>query len=63
MPEMIRPEIQQGGEENWVVREVKVESSSQQFKPLEDDHIEQMIEELLHYGSIELCSVVPPQPT
>ncbi|XP_068329437.1 ethylene-responsive transcription factor ERF003-like [Pyrus communis] len=63
MPEMIRPEIQQGREENWVVREVKVESSSQQFKPLEDDHIEQMIEELLHYGSIELCSVVPPQPT
>ena len=23
---------------------------------LEDDHIEQMIQELLHYGSIELCS-------
>lgn len=34
----------------------------QQFKPLEDDHIEQMIEELLDYGSIELCcSVMPPQ--
>ncbi len=28
------------------------------FKPLEDDHIEQMIEELLDYGSIELCSSV-----
>ncbi|KAF3971477.1 hypothetical protein ACB098_01G101800 [Castanea mollissima] len=48
-------------EPNWVVKKVKVESSQQQFKPLEDDHIEQMIEELLHYGSVELCSVVPPQ--
>ncbi|KAK4858394.1 hypothetical protein QYF36_015699 [Acer negundo] len=27
----------------------------QQFQALEDDHIEQMIEELLDYGSIELC--------
>ncbi|XP_006288525.2 ethylene-responsive transcription factor ERF003 [Capsella rubella] len=33
----------------------------QNFSPLEDDHIEQMIEELLHYGSIELCSVLPTQ--
>uniref|UniRef100_A0A1J3D9Y3 AP2/ERF domain-containing protein n=1 Tax=Noccaea caerulescens TaxID=107243 RepID=A0A1J3D9Y3_NOCCA len=31
------------------------------FRPLEEDHIEQMIEELLHYGSIELCSVLPTQ--
>lgn len=31
--------------------------SAQQFKALEDDHIEQMIEELLDYGSIELSSV------
>ncbi|BFG17912.1 hypothetical protein CerSpe_041860 [Prunus speciosa] len=46
---------------NWVFSKVKVESSQQQFKPLEDDHIEQMIEELLHYGSIELCSAVAPQ--
>lgn len=30
----------------------------QQLKPLEEDHIEQMIEELLDYGSIELCSAV-----
>ncbi|KAD4384558.1 hypothetical protein R6Q59_011305 [Mikania micrantha] len=30
----------------------------QQFlAKLEDHHIEQMIEELLHYGSIELCSI------
>ncbi|KFK27787.1 hypothetical protein AALP_AA8G429500 [Arabis alpina] len=33
----------------------------QNFRPLEEDHIEQMIEELLHYGSIELCSVLPTQ--
>ncbi|XAR50492.1 hypothetical protein NMG60_11004834 [Bertholletia excelsa] len=30
----------------------------EQFRTLEDDHIEQMIEELLDYGSIELCSVL-----
>ncbi|KAA8541970.1 hypothetical protein F0562_023122 [Nyssa sinensis] len=42
---------------SWVGSEGKVESD-QQFKLLEDDHIEQMIEELLDYGSIELCSVV-----
>ncbi|GMJ11117.1 ethylene and salt inducible 3 [Hibiscus trionum] len=43
---------------NWVVKKAKVEST-QQFKALEEDHnhIEQMIEELLHYGSIELCNV------
>nr|KYP46756.1 Ethylene-responsive transcription factor ERF003 family [Cajanus cajan]KYP46757.1 Ethylene-responsive transcription factor ERF003 family [Cajanus cajan] len=29
-----------------------------QFKPLEEDHIEQMIEELLDYGSIELCPLI-----
>ncbi|XP_057958243.1 ethylene-responsive transcription factor ERF003-like [Malania oleifera] len=52
-PAQLQPEA------NWVV---KVESmNAQQFKPLEDDHIEQMIEELLHYGSIELCSVGQPQ--
>ncbi|XP_059641865.1 ethylene-responsive transcription factor ERF003-like [Cornus florida] len=46
-----------GSQWNWEGNEVKVEIG-QQFQPLEDDHIEQMIEELLHYGSIELCSVV-----
>jgi hypothetical protein len=46
---------------NWVLKKVKVETSQQQFKSLEDAQIEQMIEELLDYGSIELCSVVPPQ--
>ncbi|KAH0687355.1 hypothetical protein KY285_017916 [Solanum tuberosum] len=35
------------------------ESASQQYmKSLEDEHIEQMIEELLDYGSIEMCSVL-----
>ncbi|KAF5453273.1 hypothetical protein F2P56_028188 [Juglans regia] len=40
----------------------QVESSDhhQQFKTLEDDHIEQMIEELLYYGSIELRNIVVP---
>ncbi|KAF5726266.1 protein PPLZ02-like [Tripterygium wilfordii] len=39
---------------------VQVESP-QPFKLLEDDHIEQMIEELLDYGSIELCADFPAQ--
>ncbi|KAF5743348.1 Integrase-type DNA-binding superfamily protein [Tripterygium wilfordii] len=42
------------------VMPVQVEST-QQFKPLEEDHIDQMIEELLDDGSIELCSAAPPQ--
>ncbi|KAK7381534.1 hypothetical protein VNO80_00079 [Phaseolus coccineus] len=45
-------------EGNWVSVGGQVEVSHQQFQPvLEDDHIEQMIQELLDYGSIELCSV------
>ncbi|OIV96466.1 hypothetical protein TanjilG_07858 [Lupinus angustifolius] len=55
-----REQEEQETEGNWVYKKVKVESS-QQFKPLEEDHIEQMIQELLHYGSIELCSVFPSQ--
>ncbi|KAG2301288.1 hypothetical protein Bca52824_029939 [Brassica carinata] len=47
------------------VTEVKCEDGNanlkQNFRPLEEDHIEQMIEELLHYGSIEFCSVLPSQ--
>ncbi|KAH0658862.1 hypothetical protein AABB24_011034 [Solanum stoloniferum] len=45
-----------------VIRKVEdqvLEGIPQFVKPLEDDHIEQMIEELLDYGSIELCSNVP----
>ncbi|KAK4485807.1 hypothetical protein RD792_008454 [Penstemon davidsonii] len=37
---------------------VSCESSGQQFSCLEDDQIEQMIEELLDYSSVELCSVM-----
>ncbi|XWS17853.1 hypothetical protein CRYUN_Cryun33cG0104000 [Craigia yunnanensis] len=51
-----RPLPIQETEANWVVKKPQVEST-QQFKPLEEDHIEQMIEELLDYGSIELCNV------
>ncbi|MED6220883.1 hypothetical protein PIB30_049078 [Stylosanthes scabra] len=44
---------------NWVMmKKVKVENNDEDFiKPLEEDHIEQMIQELLHYGSVELCSL------
>lgn len=62
------PKQEQEEEPNWVfVNKVKVESTQDEesIESLEDDHIEQMIEELLHYGSIELCSVqsvvTPPQ--
>ncbi|KAE8658233.1 ERF003 protein [Hibiscus syriacus] len=45
-------------EATWVVKKPQVETTQQfNFKPLEEDHIQQMIEELLHYGSIELCNV------
>lgn len=58
----MRPMQVQGSTEpiNRAVKKEQVEIA-QQFKPLEDDHIEQMIEELLDYGSLELCSVVSPQ--
>lgn len=57
-----RPEEEQESEANRGVKRVKaVENVPLQFKPLEEDHIEQMIEELLDYGSIELCSVISPQ--
>ncbi|MED6119462.1 hypothetical protein PIB30_012101 [Stylosanthes scabra] len=44
---------------NWGgIIEGQVEVAQQQFQPvLEDDHIEQMIQELLDCGSIELCSI------
>ncbi|KAJ8774172.1 hypothetical protein K2173_009603 [Erythroxylum novogranatense] len=41
---------------NWDIK-----NTTQQFKPLEEHHIDQMIEELLDYGSIELCSAVSSQ--
>lgn len=43
---------------------IKVDSSEcqgenvQQFKSPEEEYIEQMIQELLDYGSVELCSVI-----
>ncbi|CAL0325927.1 unnamed protein product [Lupinus luteus] len=46
----------EGNNINWVGVEGQVEVSQQQFQQvLQDDHIEQMIQELLDYGSIELC--------
>lgn len=40
---------------NW---EGKIENVEQHYKSPEDEHIEQMIEELLDYGTIEFCSVL-----
>lgn len=59
------PENTQGAsqwpEGNWVGENGQGQSTTttEQFKALEDDHIEQMIEELLDYGYIELCPGVP----
>ncbi|CAH8387785.1 unnamed protein product [Eruca vesicaria subsp. sativa] len=54
-----------GGGVTETMKETKWENGNanmqQSFRTLEEDHIEQMIEELLHYGSIELCSVLPTQ--
>ncbi|XP_059306673.1 ethylene-responsive transcription factor ERF003-like [Lycium ferocissimum] len=52
----ISPQIRNRG--NFDMAVDKGESTAQQFKSLEDEHIEQMIEELLDYGSIELSSVL-----
>ncbi|XP_057968153.1 ethylene-responsive transcription factor ERF003-like [Malania oleifera] len=41
-------------------QESELAESSQQVKRLEDDHIEQMIEELLDSGSNEHASFIPP---
>ncbi|KAG6740294.1 hypothetical protein POTOM_055740 [Populus tomentosa] len=51
----------QEAEANGVYKKVQVDNNQQFIKPLEDHHIEQMIEELLDYGSIELCSGVATQ--
>lgn len=58
-----KEEEEEESEATWVVKKVKVESGEQFMPlqesisaPLQEDHIEQMIEELLYYGSIELCS-------
>ncbi|TKY48025.1 regulation of transcription [Spatholobus suberectus] len=51
-----RHEEMQWLEGHWVGEESQVEVAEQQ-PVLEDDHIEQMIQELLDYGSMELSSV------
>ncbi|EEF46903.1 ethylene-responsive transcription factor ERF003 [Ricinus communis] len=55
------PLLVQDTEANWVVKKVQVDSTQQFITPLEDHHIDQMIEELLDYGSLELCSTVTSQ--
>ncbi|GMG98960.1 hypothetical protein Nepgr_000800 [Nepenthes gracilis] len=50
LPLQYRPVAAPLPEANWVSHQ------EQKFKPLEDDHIEQMIAELLDYGSIELSA-------
>ncbi|XVF24690.1 hypothetical protein REPUB_Repub13aG0149000 [Reevesia pubescens] len=50
-------DCQRQPENKWEGNENQVGSDQQQFIPLQEDHIDQMIEELLDYGSIELCSV------
>lgn len=52
-------------EPNWVVKvesdqlfesqQQQLEQQKQEFEPLEEDDIEQMIQELLGYGSIEIA--------
>ncbi|KAL2318041.1 hypothetical protein Fmac_031917 [Flemingia macrophylla] len=55
----MRPEEERESETNRGVKGVKASGNVPlQFKPLEEDHIEQMIEELLDYGSIELCPLI-----
>ncbi|KAK8551149.1 hypothetical protein V6N13_119635 [Hibiscus sabdariffa] len=44
-------------ENKWERNEESQVGSEEEFIPLDDDHVEQMIEELLHYGSIELCPI------
>ncbi|XP_022864125.1 ethylene-responsive transcription factor ERF003-like [Olea europaea var. sylvestris] len=43
---------------DYVNCESQIGSNDDPFKPLEDDHVEQMIEELIDYGSLELCYVM-----
>lgn len=49
----------ENGYEGQVVLENSRADVHQDFKPLEVDDIEQMIGELLYYGSIELCNAAP----
>ncbi|CAM8952766.1 unnamed protein product [Rhodiola kirilowii] len=49
-------------EENRRVKKVMKAPADSNEEVLNENHIEQMIQELLHYGSIEIRSVWPPQP-
>lgn len=55
------PAVIEWNEMNWDSSSEDGSSSGSQqvVRPLEDDHIEQMIDELLDYGSVELCSAIP----
>lgn len=57
-PPPSKQQYQEEEEADWLMKKFQAAESQNQYniKPLEDDHIEQMIEELLHYGSFELCS-------
>ncbi|KAK6120504.1 hypothetical protein DH2020_026672 [Rehmannia glutinosa] len=57
-PGFDRKNIDQKGGNNYVGCVGPAENGQQFNKSLEDDHIEQMIQELLDYSSVELCSVM-----
>ena len=59
---LTNPSPQKPAEKKRAVKMTQMETAHQPFVALEEDHIEQMIEELIHYGSVELCSVLPPPP-
>ncbi|KAL5698834.1 hypothetical protein ACHQM5_029817 [Ranunculus cassubicifolius] len=42
-------------ESNWNTKKVKIENTTP-YNSLEEDHIEQMIQELLNSGPVQLCS-------
>ena len=59
-PQFTMSSHRSSGQTGFVEGQVETSTDNQQFMPLEDDHIEQMIEELLYYGSIEVCNVNVP---
>ncbi|XP_030972796.1 ethylene-responsive transcription factor ERF003-like [Quercus lobata] len=59
-PQFTMSSHQSSAQTGFVEGQVETSTDNQQFMLLEDDHIEQMIEELLYYGSIEVCNVNVP---
>lgn len=58
-PSSSRPASEEGIQWDEMKWESSSSNSSEQFyRPLEDDHIDQMIAELLDYGSVELVSAL-----